>query len=90
MFEYMPRFEDNLGNLWDVNTINFVIMGFGRGLFIEAHCQALKQDKTFTYSYLKDEFVQWNSCESVDCVPIESNLNTWFQKGFKLFDNGDE
>ncbi len=90
MFNYMPHFEDNLGNTWDIQTLDFVITGFGRGFFITANCKSLKQDKTFTYSYLKDEFIQWSSDEVVDCIPVESNLTTWFQKVFKLFDNGDD
>jgi hypothetical protein len=87
MFKYMPSFEDVEGRKWDLMTIEFVVMGFGRGLFITAHNKELDQDKTFTYSYLKDKFLQWNSSEVVDCKPLESNLNTWFNKLFKLFDN---
>ena len=87
MFNYMPHFEDDLGNTWEVSTINFVIMGFGRGLFIQAYSKELKQEKTFTYSYLKDELMQWNSCETADCQPLDGNFQSMCKKMFKVFDN---
>ena len=87
MFNYMPHFEDDLGDTWEVITISFVIMGFGRGLFIQAYSQELKQEKTFTYSYLKDELIQWNSCETTDCQPLDGNFQSMCKKMFKAFDN---
>lgn len=90
MFKYMPSFEDFEGRRWDLMSIDFVIMGFGRGLIITAHNKELGKDKSFVYSYLQDAFKQWNYSEIVDCEPLESNLNTWFNKLFKLFDNSSE
>lgn len=87
MFKYMPHFEDNHGNQWDIVTVDFVILGFGRGLSIKAYCQALGENKTFTYSYLKDELTQWDSCEVIDCQPLDGNFQSACQKLFKLFDN---
>lgn len=87
MFDYMPSFDDDLGNNWELHSIDFVIMGFGRGLFIEAYCQELKQSKTFTYSYLKDEFIQFNPDEVVDCQPLDGNFQSICKKMFKAFDN---
>ena len=67
--KYLPHFEDDQGNVWEMLQINVCIDFGGRQAQIEF--QRNNDDgtfpvKTFVYCYNSDEFRQWDSEELED------------------------
>lgn len=87
--DYLPHFFDNLGNRWEVLSMNFCVDWGGRQCQIE--CQRNNNDgvwptKAFVIHYLGQSFKQWDSTELVDCSPCKDTFYKLVINMFKEFD----
>lgn len=77
MTDYLPHFEDNLGNRWEVLSLHFCVDFGGRQCHIETqrnNGDGKYPAKTFVIYYLDQKFIQWDHEECVDVLPLKGKL----------------